>query len=84
MTAEQVVKIVLKSLAEDAVDTTLVFSKSRFISRYYSLLRQGKVPRVKIETLLRELRRQASGSPYLRYLPEKPGWYLLDLVAFKP
>jgi len=83
MTAEQTVKIVLKSLAEDAIDSTVVFSKSRFISRYYSLLRKQQVPRVKIETLLRELRRQASCSEYLKYYPGKPGWYILDTVALR-
>ena len=83
MTAEQTVKIVLRSLAEDSIDSTVIFSKSRFISRYYSLLRQGKVPKTKVETLLRELRRQASCSPYLRYHPHKPGWYILDTVALR-
>ena len=83
MTAEQTVKIVLKSLAEDAVDSTVIFSKSRFISRYYSLLRKQQVPRVKIETLLRELRRQATSTEYLRYYPGKPGWYILDKIALR-
>jgi len=83
MTAEQTVKIILRSLAEDSIDSTVIFSKSRFISRYYSLLRQQKVPKVKIETLLRELRRQASSTEYLKYYPGKPGWYILDKIALR-
>ena len=80
MKAEDIVIKVLQSLADDALDTVLIFSKGQFIRRYYSLRFKRQIPACKTETLLRTLRSLASSSRFLKYHPERRGYYILDVV----
>ena len=57
-----------------------VFTKAEFIKAYWKLKREGKVPSVKIETLLRMLRKLAAESEFLTYADEKGGKYVLNTV----
>ena len=59
---------------------SVVFTKAEFIKAYWRLRRKGRVPAVKIETLLRTLRELAAGSDFLAYADGRGGKYVLNTL----
>jgi len=54
------------------------FTKAEFIRAYYTMQRQGKIPKLKIESLLRKLRDLASRGNIIRYADYRGGVYYCD------
>ena len=83
ISSREVVLDVLRAIAGPAIAEgreAVYFTKAEFIKAYWALRRQGRVPAVKIETLLRMLRKFAAESEFLRYGRGRGGVYLLDTV----
>lgn len=80
MTAEDYVIKVLLQLSRNAADTSMQISKAQFLKTYYIMRKHKQIPSIKIETLLRALRKLAEHSPFLRYHPERRGVYILDVL----
>ena len=86
--ARIVVLTVLKGIAEKTDNGPIVkpivrFSKTEFVRTYWELRRQGKVPPIKQETLLRTLRHLAANPSilYVNYEEKTKGKYVLDIGA---
>jgi len=82
--ARIVVLTVLKGIAEKTDNGPIVrFSKTEFVRMYWELRRQGKVPPIKQETLLRTLRHLAANPSilYVNYEEKTKGKYVLDIGA---
>jgi len=54
------------------------FTKAEFIKAYYTLVKQGKIPKLKIESILRKLRDLASRGNVVRYADYRGGVYYCD------
>jgi len=54
------------------------FTKAEFIKAFYELRRQGKIPKIKIESVLRKLRDLASQGNTVRYADYRGGSYYCD------
>jgi len=83
VSSAEIVLEILRAIAAPAImqgREHVVFTKAQFIKAYWALRRQDRVPAVKIETLLRMLRKFAAESEFLRYGRGRGGVYLLDTV----
>jgi len=83
--SRQVVLRVLDEIADKYAHlnkTQITFSKAEFISTYWRLLRQNRIDWIKIETLLRTLRKMAEKGGIVSYHYNK-GWYVLDLLMLR-
>ena len=82
--ARAVVLTILNEIARVSDGGPIIrFSKAEFIKAYWRLRREQKVPPVKIETLLRTLRKIAADTSvlYLNYDERSKGKYILDIGA---
>jgi len=83
MASRQVVLRVLESIADRYIDSgysQIVFSKAEFIREYKWLLRQKRIDFIKMETLLRTLRKMAEESIIISYVDGRGGKYVLDIL----
>ena len=84
VSSREVVLAVLRVFADAALergDHVIVFTKAEFIKTYWRLRRKRLVPFVKMETLLRTLRKLAAESNLLKYENWYGGRYVLDVVT---
>ena len=83
VSSREVVLEVLRAIAGAAIAEgreTVYFSKAEFIKTYWELRRKGRVPGVKIETLLRMLRRFAAEAEFVAYASMKGGKYIINTL----
>ena len=79
--SRNIVLAILDHIANKRYDSTMIyFSKAEFIKTYYTLRARKVIPSIKIETLLRMLRKLAASSEFLYYTDRK-GIYMLDPIA---
>jgi len=79
--SRNIVLVILDHIANRHYSESLVFfSKAEFIKTYYYLRARKVIPSIKIETLLRMLRKLAASSSFLYYTDRK-GIYMLDPIA---
>ena len=79
--SRNIVLAILDYIASRHCSESLVFfSKAEFIKTYYYLRARKAIPSIKIETLLRMLRKLAASSNFL-YYTERKGIYMLDPIA---
>lgn len=77
--AKSVVIAVIKELVKHSTEVTVTFTKAQFITTYWRLRKERKIPSVKIETLLRTLRKLAEESDLIHY--RKKGVYEVDIIS---
>ena len=83
VSSREVVLEILRAIAGAAIAEgreTLVFTKAEFIKAYWKLRREGRVPSVKIETLLRMLRKFAAEQEFVAYASMKGGKYIINTL----
>ena len=83
ISSREVVLDVLRAIAGPAIAEgreAVYFTKAEFIKAYWALRRQGRVPSVKIETLLRMLRKIAAEEEFVAYASMKGGKYVLNTL----
>lgn len=76
--AREAVIAVLREIAKPHAQPIVRFSKAEFIRTYWRLRRQGRIYFVKLETLLRYLRKLAEESRIVKYADRRKGTYILD------
>ena len=87
MNAEKVVWKVLAYMVKDSGRVFERISKTKFMKAYHELVRKGKIPYLKEETITRTLRRLArqGSEPYgtlpIKYLDRKKGVYLVEVPS---